>query len=338
MHPIPVQSRCAAAPVAFLPPHSSRPHVTFHTVSTAASAGTGAVASTAAVRTAASAVPVSSIAPAAIGRAPVLGSVSSSPAVAPAPQGIPWRAPTTPSVVAAESAGQGTKTVTWTEAGPYSPVVIGPGTDFDTLEEYFAPPLPKWGDPYAAMLQFLEQAGWFQGLPLDESGTLRVSCPFCAGFMECQILLPFLARLFLGRPDVSGLSILGSDLAPLQGGKWPQKEQYAKRKFPRMELQLRKMDLAHDPLPECALTIGVHPEATRDQIWGDIFANIMRSMKHGGVCIIATYFEVEMQAVQRLCEPLGVQFQVYENPYYKSHALDRSPSLRFLLVTRCKRG
>uniref|UniRef100_A0A7S4UPG8 Uncharacterized protein n=2 Tax=Alexandrium monilatum TaxID=311494 RepID=A0A7S4UPG8_9DINO len=105
-----------------------------------------------------------------------------------------------------------------------------------------------------------------------------------------------------------------------------------------MQLQLLKMDLAREPLPDSALAIGVHPEATRDEVWGDIFANIIRSVKTGGVCVIATYFEVELQAVQRLCEPLGVRFQVYENPYYKTHPVDRSPSLRYLLVTRCMRG
>jgi len=259
------------------------------------------------------------------------------PAPAP-PQQTIWRVPVTASVAGSEEAGQRRRSVTWTEAGPRSPVLIGPGTDFDSLEEYFVPPLAKWGDPYAAMLQFLEQSGWLQGLPLDESGTLRVSVPFCAGFMECQLLLPFLARLFLGRPNVTGVSVLGTDLAPLRGGNWPQKESYAARKFERVRLQLRKTDLAREQLPECSLTIGVHPEATRDPLWGDIFANIMRSMKNGGVCIIATYFEVEVQAVQRLCQPLGVHFQVYENPYYKTHPVDISPSLRFLLVTRCTKG
>lgn len=261
------------------------------------------------------------------------------PWVAPVPQGGSCTSSVAGPVAVPAAAEAARRTVTWTEAGSYSPVLIGPGTDFETIEDYFAPPVPKWGDPYASMLDFLEQTGWMQDVPLDASGTLRVSVPFCAGFMECQILLPFLARLFLSRPNVCGASVLGSDLAPLRGGNWPQKEKYATKKFTRMRLELRKMDLACEPLPECGLTIGVHPEATRDDaIWGKIFTNIVRSMKNGGVCVIATYFEVELQAVQRLCEPLGVQFQVYENPYWKSHPVDRSPSLRFLLVARCKQG
>mmetsp|Transcript_136899 Transcript_136899/g.381628 ORF Transcript_136899/g.381628 Transcript_136899/m.381628 type:complete len:313 (+) Transcript_136899:2-940(+) len=252
------------------------------------------------------------------------------------PPGVLWRRPIMLSAPQQPEAKGGGRSVTWIEAAPYVPVFFGPGTDFETIQEYFAPPLPKWGDPYKAMLQFVEQSGWLEGLPLDEQGVLRVNVPFCAGFMECQLLLPFLARIFLNRPGLAKVSILGSDIVQLRGGNWLQKEKYAQKKYPRIQLQLRQMDLAREQLPACALTIGVHPEATRDKIWADIFANLVRSMKSRGVCIIATYFEIEMQAVQRLCGPLGVSFEVYENPYYKTHPVDLSPSLRFLLLARCR--
>lgn len=276
-------------------------------------------------------------------RATARGYVLQAPAYAPqapaqAPQLQPLAQPTyapqaAPAAVA--PAREGKRTVsTWIEAGPIAPAVVGPGTDFASMEDYFPPPLPMWGDPYASMLEFLERSGFLQQLPLDASGRLRVSVPFCAGFMECQMLLPMLARLFLGPGKTAGVSILGSDVEEFQGGNWAKKERYARR-FPNMDLQLRRMDLGREPLPPCGLTIGVHPEATRDKIWEEIFANIVRSMQDGGLLVIATYFEIEFQAVQSYCAPLGVQFQVYENPYYKSHPVDRSPSLRFILVARC---
>jgi len=211
---------------------------------------------------------------------------------------------------------------------------FGPDSEFDSVEDYFLGPLDMWGEPYKAMLAFLGQTGLLEGLPLDRLGILRVSVPFCAAFMECQILLPFLVRHFLERPVARGLYVLGTDATIFKGAKWPSKEKYAQRNLPRCHLELRQMDLAKEPLPECALTIAVHPEATRDAIWKDIIANLIRSTVPGGVVLVATYFDVEMHEVQRFGAPLGVQFQIFENPYYASHPVEESPSLRFLLVAR----
>lgn len=228
----------------------------------------------------------------------------------------------------------GGNTVSWTEAGVGTPAIFGPGTEFETLEDYFAPPLAKWGKPYSAMLAFLADQGWFEGLPVDERGILHVNVPFCAGFMECQILFPFLLRVCLGRPGVTGVAVFGADVAHMQGGNWDRKERYVANKYPCATLELRKMDLVQEKLPECSLAIGVHPEATRAEFWRDILANVVRSTRCGGVCVFATYFEVEFQAVLDKCRPLGVNFEVYENPHYKSHPMDMSPALRFLVVAR----
>eukprot|EP00419_Tripos_fusus_P054199 CAMPEP_0172810514 /NCGR_PEP_ID=MMETSP1075-20121228/8849_1 /TAXON_ID=2916 /ORGANISM="Ceratium fusus, Strain PA161109" /LENGTH=320 /DNA_ID=CAMNT_0013649837 /DNA_START=39 /DNA_END=1001 /DNA_ORIENTATION=+ len=214
---------------------------------------------------------------------------------------------------------------------------IGPDADFESIEDSFLPPVDMWGEPYKAMLDFVAQLGVLEGLPLDRSGILRVSVPFCAAFMECQILLPFLAQHFLERRLAQGLYVLGTDATILKGAKWPQKEKYAQRKFSRCQLHLRQMDLTKNSLPECALTVAVHPEATRDPVWEDIIANLIRSTVPGGVVLVATYFDVEVHAVQRYGAPLGVQFQVFENPYYASHSVEESPSLRFLLVARIGR-
>jgi len=224
--------------------------------------------------------------------------------------------------------------VIWTEACPTASAEFGPGTDFETIEDCFAEPMEKWGEPYGAMLRFLREAGCLEGLPLDGQGIMRVSVPFCAAFMECRILVPFLAELLLGRPAVSGISVLGTDVTVFRGGKWPQKEKYASKKYPGLQLRLRQSDLSREPLPDCALTIAVHPEATRDKLWGDILANIVRSTVQGGVIVIATYFEIEMEAVINFCKPMGICFNVYENPYYKTHPVDKSPSMRFLAVAR----
>merc|ERR1712194_693797 len=170
-----------------------------------------------------------------------------------------------------------------------------------------------------------------------EQGVLHVNCPFCAGFMECQILLPFLERACLPKPGIASVAVFGTDCAHMQGGKWDRKEKYVAKKYRQLTLALRQLDLTCDQLPECGLALGIHPEATRGGFWRDILASVVRSIKCGGVCVFACYFEVEAHAVIDKCKPFGIEFEVHENPYYKMHAVDMSPSLRFFVVGRVTR-
>jgi len=232
----------------------------------------------------------------------------------------------------------GLKSSVWTEAltstAPVNLEHIGPGKEFESMEEYFPPPLEKWLAPYASMLDFLLQQGFLERLPVDEQGLLRVSVPFCAGFMECPLLPQFIFDNLLKRPGVCGASILGTELKAIGGNYWPKKERYVAKKFPGVRLQLRLADLAQEALPPCSLCIGVHPEASRLGVWVDILSNVIRSTRPGGLVVFACYFDVEVKATLAVSEPLGLSFQVFENPYYKLHPLPASPNARFIMVGR----
>jgi len=254
------------------------------------------------------------------------------------PVGVPAHLAPQHGASVVRTAATSTRTVTYPATGQPLFPKFGPDADFETLEDFFLPPMDIWGEPYKAMLDFVARVGVLERLPLDRLGILRVSVPFCAAFMECQILLPFLSRYFLERPVARGLYVLGTDATIFKGAKWPQKEKYAQKNFPRCQLRLRQMDLAKEPLPECALTVAVHPEATREgRVWEDIIANLIRSTVPGGVVLVATYYDVEVQAVQRYGAPLGIQFQIFENPYYASRPTEEYPSMRFLMVARISR-
>ncbi|CAE7041784.1 unnamed protein product [Symbiodinium natans] len=102
-----------------------------------------------------------------------------------------------------------------------------------------------------------------------------------------------------------------------------------------MVLQCVELDLASQSLPKCSLSLGIHPEATRKN-WQSILANVARSLLPGGVCVFATYFDIEAGQVQRIAASAGLALQLFENPYYKGKAIQSgAPSLRFLLVGRC---
>eukprot|EP00930_Biecheleria_cincta_P091205 TRINITY_DN80716_c0_g1_i1.p1 TRINITY_DN80716_c0_g1~~TRINITY_DN80716_c0_g1_i1.p1 ORF type:complete len:283 (-),score=50.09 TRINITY_DN80716_c0_g1_i1:50-898(-) len=211
---------------------------------------------------------------------------------------------------------------------------VGPGREFATDEDFFMPAMDSWGGPYAEMMRFLLQHGFLEGLPLDSRGLLRVSAPFCGGFMECPTLPQFLSDNFIARQGVAGISILGTELESRLGGYWPQKERYVAKTFPGLVLQLRELDLTKQQLPECALSIGVHPEASRRDFWPVILANVFSSIMPGGVCVFATYFDIEVKGVLTAAEKAGLRLEVFENPYYKTHSLPDSPSARFILVGR----
>lgn len=209
---------------------------------------------------------------------------------------------------------------------------FGPGTDFETYDDFFLPNWKSWNGPYESMLEFLVAQGLVEELPVDECGVLHVSVPFCSAFMECQTLSAFLSETFLTKPGVSKVSILGTDLIFNASYCWDRKENYVAKKYPNMSLQLRQMDLAEEPLPKCALSLGIHPEANAGtDCWRHILANVIKNT-NGGVCAFATFFEGEVQAVLKACRPWGVNFEVHENPYYKSHPIGNPPFLRFILV------
>lgn len=187
--------------------------------------------------------------------------------------------------------------------------------------------------PFTNILAFLTANKLVEGLPLDERGVLRVSMPFCASFIECALLAEWLKSTFLVRQGIRGVHVLGTELITDPSYQWDLKEKWVKETFPGMELELRQADLAEEAMPPAALTIGIHPEASRGPPWDRIVANLLRA-GHGGVCVFATFFDVEAQAVTEFCLQQGVQTQVFENAYYNGRQIPSSPWMRFIVVAR----
>jgi len=205
---------------------------------------------------------------------------------------------------------------------------FGPGEEFDSPMDFF-PPCPKeWRGPYEAMLQHLAAIGWLEGLPTDEHGLLRVAMPFCGSNQELPVLTEVLAQQFLptfGRAvggAFTGVHILGSDIVnwDTKGGYWRQKEKWASRRFPGVQVQYQQLDLGREQHPDTALVFGIHPECTApSNPWPRILENVLRSTR--GVCLIATFKHAEMEVVRDVFHRAGASCEVHENPYWKEHPL-----------------
>jgi len=217
-------------------------------------------------------------------------------------------------------------------------VRYGPGEEFESPADFFAPCHSEWRLPYEAMLQCLAAHSWLDDLPLDAQGILRVALPFCGSVQELPVLADFLAERFLGRPGISGIHVFGSDVQnwDLKGGYWRQKEKWAARKYKGLQLQFRPMDLVREVHPSAALTFGIHPECTApNSPWPQILTNILQNTT--GVCMIATFKDVEMEVVCDICRRAGMACEVLENPHWQQHPVPpgtQPPFLRFLVLVR----
>merc|ERR1712008_63457 len=126
--------------------------------------------------------------------------------------------------------------------------------------DFFSPCPKQWRGPYEAMLQHLAATGWFEGLPADEHGLLRVAMPFCGSNQELPVLAEFLAQRFLPASGggagsaYNGVHILGSDVVnwDIKGGCWRQKEKWVSRRFPGVQAQYRQLDLGREQHPDTA--------------------------------------------------------------------------------------
>eukprot|EP00929_Paragymnodinium_shiwhaense_P094698 TRINITY_DN55461_c0_g1_i1.p1 TRINITY_DN55461_c0_g1~~TRINITY_DN55461_c0_g1_i1.p1 ORF type:complete len:224 (+),score=20.61 TRINITY_DN55461_c0_g1_i1:93-764(+) len=63
----------------------------------------------------------------------------------------------------------------------------GPGTDFESLADYFPPCDSSWAEPYRSMLELLSAKGLLDALPTDSNGVLHVGLPFCGSMQECPV-------------------------------------------------------------------------------------------------------------------------------------------------------
>ncbi|CAE7816540.1 hypothetical protein AK812_SmicGene37479 [Symbiodinium microadriaticum] len=212
----------------------------------------------------------------------------------------------------------------------------GPGQDFETPEDFFAPCRAALREPCEEMLRVVEALGVLESLQLDAHGTLRVALPFCGSMQELPILAHFLATRCSGRQGVAKISILASDVqdwAPL-GGYWKQKETYVKRWYPHMDLKFCQLDLHALRHPPSSLTFAFHPECTvhRD-LWRRILHNVISA---SAVCIVCTFNDEERKVVLGVCQDLGRQAQCQRNPYYANSKQNGTtpPFLNFLILVR----
>lgn len=195
---------------------------------------------------------------------------------------------------------------------------------------------------YLSLLKAMIDWELLDSLPLDHGGRLQVSAPFCGGFSETPLLLPFLAQRFLGHSGSTSLSIFACDLEE-QPVWWTVFQEWAARSLPpNVELQFGRQDLEHQALPPSGLIIAVHPRATLFGPWYNILANVLHACLPGSICIIATFFDCEAQAVTRICQSLGVSVEVRQNPFYEVEPMPtfvdecgvEATPLRYVVIVR----
>lgn len=222
--------------------------------------------------------------------------------------------------------------------GQMMEIKYGPGQDYESPADFFTPCRTEWREPYTSMLQFLDRGGWFDNLPVDPQGILRVSAPFCGSIQELPVLAAFLEERFVGKPGINGVHLLCSDVVDWdrKGGYWRQKERYVARKHKGISVQFQQIDLATQTHPTSALTLGIHPECTvSTSIWERILANVIRTTT--GTCVIATFKEGEKEVVSRVCKNLGANYEVHKNPHWTERELPPGsipPFLQFLILVR----
>jgi len=169
---------------------------------------------------------------------------------------------------------------------------------------------------YTAFVKALADWGVFDALPVDPSGILRVSAPFCHDFFEAPLLLPFLLERIVDTGFAKGISAFGSDVRP-QPMWWPAWEQWTAHVLgPRAMLRLAQQDLEKEAPPEADLILGFHPEVTNGGPWPRILGNVLRSCSPGGQCVFGTFYRQEAEAAAQVCRDHGMGSSVRENPHY----------------------
>ncbi|CAE7033046.1 unnamed protein product [Symbiodinium natans] len=221
--------------------------------------------------------------------------------------------------------------------GQIHEIRYGPGQDFESPQDFFAPCRRALREPCETLLQVLEELGGLEGLPLDPTGTLFVALPFCGSSQELPILANFLSTRCLGKRGVAKISILASDVQDWSelGGYWRQKEKYVKRWYERMDLKFCQLDLQGIRHPASSLTFAFHPECTvhRD-VWRRILYNVITAST--GLCVVGTFNDEEMKVVVGVCQELGRRVQCQRNPYYAvpKPGGTTPPFLNYLILVR----
>jgi len=192
--------------------------------------------------------------------------------------------------------------------------------------------------PYLELLNMLSTKGYTRGLPTGPDGTLHVNVPFCGRLHEYPILGKFLADILIAEPSLIGVQVLATEICSDYYYDWAIAERWYREYHPNITLKTFVTDLAEDPLPGAGLTIAIHPEVTKGGRWFQIIGSLIRSSKPG-VCLLATFYEVEMQTVVnmvRMNMVEGAEIEVVENPYYSDQADLQHPPMRYLIIVSSK--
>eukprot|EP00931_Biecheleriopsis_adriatica_P107244 TRINITY_DN81595_c0_g1_i1.p1 TRINITY_DN81595_c0_g1~~TRINITY_DN81595_c0_g1_i1.p1 ORF type:complete len:377 (+),score=81.76 TRINITY_DN81595_c0_g1_i1:36-1166(+) len=191
---------------------------------------------------------------------------------------------------------------------------------------------PEWATgQYRCILQTLKDRGYTKNLP-SLHGALRVSVPFCGNFNEYATLGSFLAEHCLQGLDSA--EIFGLELSETCALNWAIAQQWFENTHPNIALEIRCGDLAEEVLPPADLTIGIHPEVTKGGCWFRIIGSIVRSSV-GGICVFATFYEVEMKTLVNMIDMHkveGTTVEVMENPFYENHEKPPHAPMSYIIV------
>jgi hypothetical protein len=196
--------------------------------------------------------------------------------------------------------------------------------------------IPEVEGPYKGLMQFLVDNRLTMGLPLDSRGDLQVSVPFCAHFLEADMLCRLLAQHCVApNGPAKRAHVYVTDITDHSDpmASWPMIAKWASKAYPMVPISFKASDLSKEKLPQAGLVLAMHPEVTKGGIWHDIVANVLRAAQ-GGLCVFGHFFEQEMQCVFAECEKLGIKAQAFENSFYRGRDMPSSPFIRYIVVAR----
>mmetsp|Transcript_14866 Transcript_14866/g.42653 ORF Transcript_14866/g.42653 Transcript_14866/m.42653 type:complete len:376 (-) Transcript_14866:119-1246(-) len=196
--------------------------------------------------------------------------------------------------------------------------------------------------PYAAALALISESGGLERLPVDGTGLLEVSVPFCGRFQEYSLLGSFVAERCLTLPHVMRARIICTESSDGYYFDWAIAQKWFKRFHPDIELHLLVRDLVEHPLPRAGLTIALHPEVTRGGNWFPIMGSVVEGA-HDGLCMFATFYEDEMRTVLNMVDMYKSEkmtARAADNPYYSQLPVGEeppaSPRMRYLILVQPK--
>merc|ERR1712196_519150 len=80
------------------------------------------------------------------------------------------------------------------------------------------------------------------------------------------------------------------------------------------------MNLVMEAMQPAGLVLAVRPgpdlSPGKTNAWQQIIPNVLRSCTEGGLCVFASFYEHEVQAIEQICLGHGRRVDIRENPFY----------------------